>query len=188
MYTGQFYNGMSTEYGRTYQAPIFPLPGQLELCRSNELPAEVPKGITPISISFKHLFDLYVFADMRGAPRIEDTVLSLTLDRIYHERRIPIDLVQEVHDQVSNHTHLMSMLASIIALCVGTETFFAHEDELPHNFLLDVIVAQKKKLDLIERQVADSNISIKANFRIASCTWHIGRCDGARRDKADQDM
>ncbi|MCJ1475312.1 hypothetical protein MMC13_003974 [Lambiella insularis] len=107
------------------------------------------------SLSQKFLIELYVWADLRGIPKLQDSlmdILQISLESTFKDDGKPLDpaLIELVYSSTLQSSPLRTLWAHYYSLLgISTSPSLFKEDktlgDLPRDFLLDIISVLLKK-------------------------------------------
>ena len=97
-------------------------------------------------IPFSCLSVLYAFGDRRESREFSDITQSLMLHKILLENRLPVQVIQHCLEDTGKGVNepLYKMLVEIAARFVGSEDLSICLDEVPKEFLLNVLRIQRE--------------------------------------------
>jgi hypothetical protein len=117
-------------------------------------------------LSFADIVDLYTFADRRDVPRLSDMAISLILEKIKSEQRLPASVINGIlyNTAAAQNSLMFGMFVELAVQLVSDSDIDTNMDDLPREFLVAVLRKQKELAIRIEREL---NENAKANERPA---------------------
>lgn len=169
--TGSFCDGIAKQiYGRVYLGKAC---NELRLCLADELsnstsrdqPSEVP-------FSFARLFALYAFADMRGAPQVQDAALSLIAAKLAETMEVPVDELADIQTQLPTNNSLGRIFGELIALSAHPNSVRKYAEFLTAPTLVQCVFR------LFHHQVfaEEMKFTRDSSFCTSACEFHEGKC------------
>jgi len=117
------------------------------------------------NVSFNDLVEIYAFADRRDVPALSDHVVSVMLEKIAAEGKMPVEMLERLLNKtVAGKDSLMfQMLVETAARFVCSKDFESYMDDVPKEFIVAVLGRQREIVlnDRLTAQ-ADQNKSPRA--------------------------
>lgn len=178
MNTGKFYPDMQKhDHGRVYRIWTQKKPSPLRLCQSTDLRGSEPHDRNStqqtVPLAFDQLFDLFVFADKRGAQQIRDATLSVILQKLATDYELPMDLVIEVQTLLPARSPLMMMLWNVIAMCVPPSARAEYFTDIDDPAVAEAVGEAFLVTSSAARFVGRND---EAGYKIDACMWHCFDC------------
>jgi hypothetical protein len=113
--------------------------------RADGYDAVLSEGIGIWSTSFDDLVEMYAFADRRDALGLSDVVISMVLEKVSMEGRVPVEMLERLlgNTVAGRDSHMFDMLAEVAALFVPSTDLEVHLEAVPKEFLVAVLGRQR---------------------------------------------
>ncbi|KAF2119296.1 hypothetical protein BDV96DRAFT_676201 [Lophiotrema nucula] len=165
IYTGKFYEDMKTDYSRQYIFDPLLHSKQIRFCNSSDITNE-----GSIGLSFKQLFDLYVFADMRGAEVVKDVIVHLVSDKVAELERIPVNLLATLEDCPDTERRgVLSHLARIIAMCADVNALSNYDENISQKRWVSISQEAQGCIRTITQWYSANN---RTHLKLTACAFH----------------
>jgi hypothetical protein len=88
---------------------------------------------------------MYAFADRRDAQGLSDVVISMVLEKVSMEGRVPVEMLERLlgNTVAGRDSHMSDMLAEVAALFVPSTDLEVHLEAVPKEFLVAVLGRQR---------------------------------------------
>jgi hypothetical protein len=105
------------------------------------------------SLSFTDILALYHFANFRDVPGLADVAVSVMLEKIAATGELPVQVLEYLLEQIPEQIperedgepcRIFAMLVNIAACVVSSADFCAHMNDIPQEFLIGVLILQRK--------------------------------------------
>ncbi|KAF1966607.1 hypothetical protein BU23DRAFT_603387 [Bimuria novae-zelandiae CBS 107.79] len=187
-YTGKHYASMTKPETMTIAL----------LSRPQKRPIELYLGQEPqdpastywkdsIPLTFKVFIDLYIFADYRMAPQLQDVALTLTMFKIRMSCKIPVTLLAHAAANTAENDQLIQCIAHLMASFVDPAVVMKYHAEIPSVVHAAMNRANDTVLTLfpVTRAVGGDTVKGRAELYFTFCLRHrhVGLCNAVHDRK-----